>query len=103
MSKELVIENGLQIWENGHNARTSPRVCSIVNASEPVEQLTRQQQEAYAHLFKASPLLLEACEYAIQWIDNIAKNNPDALLDAMPNNTLGRTFIRHAIAKAKGL
>jgi hypothetical protein len=81
----------------GHTTGLDVASVSCTASQDPVEQ------EAIARLFAAAPDLLAACEYAIQWIDNIAKADPDAFLDAMPNDTVGRPFIRNAIKKAKGL
>jgi hypothetical protein len=83
--------------EQGRSYRRIAAVQDYGLGSEP------EVDKANGNLCAAAPDLLAACEYAMEWINNIADADPDVLLNAMPNNTLGRTFIRAAIAKAKGL
>ncbi len=53
-------------------------------------------------LFAAAPEMLEALKLALEWIENVAKADTNACLDAMPNDYQGRRMIRAAIAKAEG-
>jgi type VI protein secretion system component VasF len=50
----------LQVWRDGPNAARSPRICTLRNAADPVDQLPADQMAANARLIAAAPDLLEA-------------------------------------------
>jgi hypothetical protein len=87
------VANGLQVWKDGHNAVTSPRICTLRNASEPVDQIGTDEMEANAQLIAAAPELLEA----LQFIVNDAEPGEDAQL-----TTAGYNRACAAIRKALG-
>lgn len=95
MSQKWTVANGLQVWVDGHNAVSSPRICKIVNAAEPVRQLSPEEQKKCAHLIAAAPDLLAALEACLPDLKHYAATHgpgPDRRLEQA----------RAAIAKAKG-
>jgi hypothetical protein len=83
------VANGLQVWKDGHNAVTSPRICTLRNASEPVDQIGTDEMEANGQLIAAAPELLDALSDLMKQCQNWAP-------------TIDRSRARSAIAKATG-
>jgi hypothetical protein len=55
-----IVENGLQVWRDGPSAARSPRICTLRNAADPVDQLPADQMAANARLIAAAPDMCEA-------------------------------------------
>lgn len=82
-----IVANGLQVWHDGHNSLTSPRICTIQNAREPIEQISDDERKANAYLIAAAPDLL----HALELIYANAADHPDAI----------RAIIDRALEKAR--
>jgi hypothetical protein len=50
----------LQVWRDGPSAARSPRICTLRNAADPVDQLPADQIAANACLIAAAPNMYEA-------------------------------------------
>jgi hypothetical protein len=55
-----IVANGLQVWRDGPSATRSPRICTLRNAADPVDQLPADQMAANARLIAAAPDMYEA-------------------------------------------
>ena len=58
-----IVANGLQVWRDGPSAARSPRICTLRNAADPVDQLPADQMAANARLIAAAPDLYEALKW----------------------------------------
>lgn len=86
-------QNGLQIWKDGATTVTSPRICTIKNAADPVDQLTESEQEANANLIAAAPDLLTGAMdvlLASEADDHDSLMNAIEALHAITNQARGR-------------
>lgn len=78
-----------QIWHDGPNARLSPRICSLRNASTPVLQLDIEEMHSNARLIEAAPDMLQALKSVL---DLAVQHADKDLLDKL----------RQTIVKAEG-
>lgn len=75
-----VVANGLQVWADGPSTVRSPRICTVQNASTPVQQLSEAEMAANARLIAAAPDLLAAlveAEKVIRWAAQEAAGRVD--------------------------
>ena len=98
-----IVANGTQVWKDGHNTVTSPRICTLENASDPVEQLSKGEMIDNAYLIAAAPELLEACKKLIETLDHSRKHtcyDENHFADLDESGCFNE--IRQAIARAEG-
>lgn len=55
-----IVANGLQVWQDGKSAIHSPRICTLLNAAHPVDQIDQSEMAANARLIAAAPDLMAA-------------------------------------------
>src|SRR3972149_11922773 len=89
-----------------------PRVLRIRGNSEAdmreIARLTRterglQQDLDNARVMAESPNLLEAWEFAVEWLENLRESTIALLVDTQPVDKGGLSTIRNAIFEARGL
>lgn len=90
-------------WSSRHNpGNNEDYPYEVLDEHGQVLGPCRSKEEAT--VAAAAPDLLEACQMAVEWLDNIRAGLRDdewnAFVDRLPNNTGGRRQLRAAIAKA---
>lgn len=80
-------------------ANTELHKC-IVQSHVPYKDQP-QEAQANARLIASAPELLNACGFALEWLENLSRVNIDALLDSQPDQG-GLRILRKAIAQAMG-
>jgi hypothetical protein len=96
-----IVTNGVQIWRDGHSSLASPRICSLANAAQPVEQLTAEEMAANAAFIvravNAHEELVAAARALLDRLDDITT---DAF--SKGGEAVEREALRAALAKAEG-
>jgi hypothetical protein len=90
-----IVANGLQVWRDGPNAARSPRICTLRNAADPVDQLPADQMAANARLIAAAPDLYEALTELVDLMDGVLEG------DYKPDGFTTQPA-RAALAKSEG-